>query len=133
MPNKVSQVATAGEIHPTPLLGPVDHTVAIRVDISALTAAEVDQHGYLKAGVPLTRTGVLVGVAPAFVFGVVVEPVKVADGNTALAGITADVDVAVATICQVNRAILEDSLGRALTADEIAGFDRAGSKCVLLY
>jgi hypothetical protein len=33
----------------------------------------------------------------------------------------------------VNRAILEDSLGRVLSADEIAAFDRAGSKCVLMY
>lgn len=132
MPMKVTATATAGEVHPNPFVGPINHTVGIQVDVSTLSTDEVDQYGYLKPGVPLTSGGILVGAAPAFVFGCVVEAVKVADDNSNLAGVTTDVEVAVATICQINRDILEDSLGRVLTANEIAGFDRAGSKCVLL-
>ena len=132
-PMKVTPTATAGEVHPSPFVGPTDHPVAIRVDVSALTAAEVDSKGYLKPGVPLTRAGILPGIAPAFVFGCVAEAVKVHTDNTTLAGVTADVDVTVFVIGAVNRAILEDSLGRVLTADEAAAFDRAGSKIALLF
>ena len=133
MPMDVRSTATAGEVHPNPIVGPAHHPVAIRVDVSALPADYVDSRGYLKPGVPLARTGIPVGVAPAFVHGVVIEAVKVHTDNTTLAAVVRDIDVTIATICQVNRAILEDSLGRALTADELAGFDRAGSKVVLLY
>jgi hypothetical protein len=37
------------------------------------------------------------------------------------------------TIGQVNRKILEDTIGRVLTADELAAFDAAGSTIKLLY
>lgn len=54
-------------------------------------------------------------------YGAVVEAVKVAAGNTsALLNAATDIDVAVATICQINRAILEDSLGRVLTDAELS-------------
>lgn len=133
MPMKVTPTATAGEIHPTPFVGPTDHPIAIRVDVSALTADVVDTYGYLKAGVPLTRAGILPGAAPAFVFGCVAEAVKVADNNTTALATAPDIDVTVFVIGAVNRAILEDSLGRALSADELAAFDRAGSKVALLF
>jgi|SRR5690606_25000916 len=133
MPMRVRDVAPAGEVHANPFVGPIDHPATVRVDVSALTAAEVDKYGYLKPGVPLTRAGELPGADPEFVYGCVIESTRVHTDNTTLASVTADVDVAVATICQVNRAILEDNLGRALTADELAAFDRAGSKCVLAF
>lgn len=133
MPMDVRTVAAAGEVHANPFVGPIDHTVAIRVDVSALDANLVDANGYLKPGVPLQRTGIPIGISPAFVFGCVVEAVKVADNNTTALATAADVDVAVAVVGAVNRAILEDNLGRALTADELAGFDRAGSKIALLF
>lgn len=70
--------------------------------------------------------------APA-VYGVTTGPAKVAVtnavGDLAAAG---TVEVTVATMGQVNRAILEDNLGRVLTAAEIAGFSVAGSLLKLL-
>lgn len=133
MPLKVTATAAAGELHPNPFIGPINHTASIRVDVSALTNKEVDAYGWLKPGVPLTRTGILVGAAPAFVYGCVAEAVRVHTDNTTLAGVTNDIDVAVATIGQINRKILEDSLTRVLTANELAGFDAAGSRMVLQF
>ena len=121
-----------GTAHVSALIGAADNPAQILVDVSALTANEVDSRGYLKPNVPLTRTGLLVGAAPAFVFGVTVEAVKVAASNSgADLAAAVDVFVAVHTNGLFNRDIIEDTLGRALTADEIAGFDRAGSKCAL--
>lgn len=131
MPMRSKVVATEGEIHPTPFVGPIDHTVAIRVDVSALNANLVDSDGYLKAGVLLQRNGTPIGVGTPK-FGAVVEATKVADNNGAALATAPDIDVAVATICQLNRAILEDSLGRALSADEIAS-PAGSSPIVLLY
>lgn len=122
----------SGEIYPLPFVGPYDHTHAIAVDLSALTADEIDADGYLKPGVPLSAAGALVGVGVP-VFGVTIEPLKVADNNEA-ATIAAlgTIDIAVATIAQVNRAVIEDILGRALTADEVAGFSLADCHVILL-
>lgn len=133
MPMRVKDTADAGEVHANPFVGPIDHPIAIRVDVSTLTDAEVDDYGYLRPGTPLTRAGTLPGV-DEFVFGCVIEGAKVADDNVAATLAAAeDVDVAVTVIGAVNRAILEDNLGRVLTANEIAAFDAAGSKVALLY
>ena len=132
MPLRIS-TTDGGSSHGNPFVGPIVATAHIKPDISDLTDKEVDDNGYLKPGVPFTQAGELVG-AGVYVFGVTVEAVKVADGNTAalLDAITADPFVAVATICQVSQDIIEDTLGRALTADELAGFDVAGSKVSLI-
>jgi hypothetical protein len=72
-------------------------------------------------------------VASPAVFGVTIEPLQLADGNT-----QAELDAAgtpwigVATIGQLNKAIVEDNLGAALTAAEIAGFSEAGCLLKLL-
>jgi hypothetical protein len=115
-----------------PFVGPVDHTVGVQVDLSTLTDKEIDKNGYTKPGIPLTRAGAL--VTAGFVFGVTVGPVKVAaDNASATIAALGEQELAVATICQVNRAVAEDILKRAYTAAELAGFDAAGSKCVLLF
>lgn len=115
-------------------LGPIDHTVAIPVDLTQFTDDEIDADGYLKPGIPLDRTGLMIGASPAFVYGVTVEAFKVADDNATatIAALSDAFDVPIALICCVVRDVAEDILGRAYTADEIAGFDRAGSKCVLV-
>lgn len=122
-----------GASHGNPFVGPIVATAHVKVDVSDMSDKEVDANGYLKPGVPLKQDGNLVG-AGTFVFGVTVEAVKVASGNTdaILDAVTADPFVAVATICQVSQDIIEDTLGRALTADELAGFDVAGSKVSLV-
>lgn len=132
-PLSKTTLTSENETYVSPFVGPIDHTHTVDMNITSLTSDEVDADGYLKAGVPVDAAGALVGVATP-VFGVTIEPLKVADGNAAgdLAAAPASIDIAVATICQVNRAVIEDILGRVLTANEIAGFDLAGSTCKLL-
>jgi hypothetical protein len=135
MPIEVKAYAAAAG-YANPLLGPVDHVAHIKVDLSILTINEVDADGYLKPGVLLTLAGILVGIAPAFPFGVVFEATKLAlvtipPTNATLATETGDHFVAVCTHGIVNRDVAEDNMGRAYTADEIASFDRAGSNLKL--
>lgn len=133
MPITVTSTA-GGTAHGNVFVGPVAHTAHIKVDVSALTSAEVDMYGYLKPGVPFLASGLL--VTAGFVYGVTLEAIKVAASNSSAdlaAVVTAgDPFVAVGTIGQVNQDIAEDNLGRAYTTAELAGFDLAGSKLVLL-
>lgn len=117
-----------GTSYGNPFISPVNHPANVLIDVSTLTTDEVDSKGYLKPGVPVNKTGDL--VTAGFVYGVTIEATRIAEDNTDLAN-APDVFVAVATIAQVNRDIVEDNLGRALTAAEIAGFDAAGSKLSL--
>jgi sulfur relay (sulfurtransferase) complex TusBCD TusD component (DsrE family) len=131
MPIRVSPETPGGRVHVIPFVGPIDHTVAIRVDVSSLQTAMVDKNGFLKAGVFLQRNGTPATSAGTG-FGVTIEPMKVADGNaTADLNAAVDVDVAVCVICAVNRKIVEDSLGRVLTAGELDAFN--GKPVVILY
>lgn len=122
MPTRITTNSTSYNVGLNPFVGAVGHTHALAVPMGALTTAEVDANGYLKPGVPLSAAGALVGAATA-VFGVTLEAIKVALTNAA-GDLTAagTVEVAVGTIGQVNRKIMEDNLGRVLTANEIAGF-----------
>jgi len=134
MPTGIRTTA-GGESHGNPFVGPINYSAHVKVDVSALTAFEIDTYGYLKPGVPLTQAGLLVG-AGGFVFGVSIEGSRVANSNSAadIAAVLAADDpfAVVATIAQVNQDIIEDTLGRVLTANELAGFDLAGSKIVLI-
>lgn len=125
--NSTSNTANAGTTPINPFIGPVNHTVPIVVPLSGLTTAEVDLNGYLKPGVALARSGALVG-SGVVVYGVTVESIKVAASNSS-ADLAAggSPEVAVGRIGLVNRKIMEDNLGRVLTAAEIAGFALAGS------
>lgn len=132
MPMMVEKT-TGGIGYGNPFIGGVNHPAQIAVDVSGLTTDEVDQYGYLKPGVPLTKTGVLVG-SGAFVYGVTIEAQKIVPDNptdVTLAAVTADPIITVNTVGHVNRDVIEDNLGRALTADEVTGFDLAGSKIAL--
>jgi hypothetical protein len=72
-------------------------------------------------------------VASPAVFGVTIEPLQLAASNS-----QADLDaagtpwIAVGTIGQVNKNVMEDNLGAALTAAEVAGFSEAGCLVKLL-
>lgn len=115
----------------SPFVGPVDHTVHVQVDVSALTSAEVDSKGYLKPGVVLTLAGVVPGASNTARIGVTVEATKIVAAGATLASVTADPLVAVATVGQINRDIAEDNLGRAYTANEIAALNGVGSSITL--
>ena len=117
-----------------PFVGPVSHTVSIPVTIANLATGEVDDNGWCVPGVPLARDGGLVGVGED-VYGCIYDAVRVALSGSATDRTAAGVvDITVGLICTVNKAILEDNLGRVLTADEIAGFQNNGgdSGCILL-
>jgi hypothetical protein len=133
MPPKITPSVSAGGYgYQNVFDGPADHTQTVKVDVTALTDDEVDADGYIKPGVPLSAAGGLVGAAVA-VRGVVLEPIKVADSNGAadLAAASTAFWLAVPTIGQVRQDAIEYNLGRALTADEIAGFGLAGCRIVL--
>lgn len=123
---------SGGMAHAPVFVGDILGTDVVNVDISDLTTYEVDADGYLKPGVPFSKSGDLVG-STVPVWGVTIEPIKlnhatIPPTNTSLAADTGTFPVAVGFgLC--NRDIMEDNLGRALTADEIAGFDLAGSNC----
>lgn len=129
MPLKVSST-TRGLIHAPVFVGPINGTDVVKVDISDLSDKEVDPDGYLKPGVPFMKDGNLIG-SSGVCWGVTIEATKITTGNTdAILDAETDCFVTVGFgLC--NRDIMEDNLGRALTADEIAGFDLAGSNCRL--
>lgn len=123
MPMRVTNPAgtSSGSQLGHPWIGEPQGPIAIVIPMGALTTAEVDANGYLKPGVPFTRAGAL--VAAGAVYGVTVDAIKVANSNSA-ADLTAagSVEVTVCTIGMVSRAIIEDTLGRTLTAAEVTGF-----------
>lgn len=129
MPPKVTKnVVGASQDYGHPMIGPVDHTHQLAVNVAVLTTREVDSKGYLKPGVLFAKDGTLVGIAPDYCYGVVFAPVKVANGNAAGDLTAAGVQrVAVCRIGIVNGDIAEDNLGAVYTADELAGFERLGS------
>lgn len=132
MPISVTAKSGAGKDYVSPFVGPINHTVGLAVALSGLTNKEIDSKGYVKAGVPFAKNGTLV-TAGEFVFGVTVEATKVAaDNEAATIAALGTVELAIAVIAVVNRDIAEDILERAYTADEVTGFDLAGSKVVLL-
>lgn len=134
MPMSVTQPEDSSNVYGHPFRGKVDHTDQIAVDITALTDDEVDEKGYIKPGVPLRQNGTLVGGGGQVIHGVVLEAIKVADSNSAedLAAASDAFELAIGTIGQVSRAVIEDNLERALTANELAAFGAAGCLVKLL-
>lgn len=125
MPISITETA-GGTSYVWPFVGEMNHPVHIKLDVSGMTSAEIDEDGILKPGVPLTSGGVL--VTSGAVYGVNIEAVKVAAGNAAgdLSG-AVDCLIAVGCVGVVNRDAVEANLGRVLAAAEIAGFAAAGS------
>lgn len=116
-----------------PMVGRVDHTHQLAINIAALTTREIDDKGYIKPGVVVDKAGILVGAGPAYNYGIVIEATKVADGNTAPLLAAAGVKrVAVCRIGLVNGDIAEDNLGAVYSANELAGFERAGCHLALV-
>ena len=129
MPITIEDIASESNTYGKPFVGPgAQYTDVVKLDISDMSSNEVDTNGYLKPGLPLAKDGNLITAAVP-VYGVTLESIKVASGNTdAILDAATDPFITVGTVGVVNRDICEDNLGRALTADEIAGFDVAGSQ-----
>lgn len=64
-----STSTAGGTVHPSPFVGPTNYPAAVRVDVSRLSTDEVDQFGYLKPGVILTRDGQLAKISAFMVTG----------------------------------------------------------------
>lgn len=131
MPLKIG-TTTGGLAHAPVFVGNILNTDVVKVDISDLTTAEVDQFGNIKPGVPLDKSGNTIGDGVA-VYGVTIEPINIGHAtvpptDVSLAADTGTVFVTVG-FGLVNRDIAEDNLERAYTAYEVAGFDLAGSNC----
>jgi hypothetical protein len=113
-----------------PLVGPPGPFTHIKLDLSTLTTDEVDADGNLKPGCVFESNGTPVG-SGQICYGIVTEPIALPitlpRTNTTLGNETADPLIAVCTSGLVNRDVAEDNLGRAYTADELAGFVIAGS------
>jgi hypothetical protein len=121
------ETTTGGAVH-APVFVELWGRDVVKVDLSDLSDEEVDADGYIKPGVPLAKDGSTIANGIA-VWGVTIEAIKVASGGTdAILDAATDCFVAVG-FGLVNRDIAEDNLGRAYSADEIAGFDLAGSNC----
>ena len=129
----LSVVKTAGTTtYGHPIVGTPGPLLQVVVDISGLTTAEVDADGFLKPGVPFTSGGIL--VASGFIYAINPEPIKIVDyvpTDVLLAADTATIPVGMVTGGVINRDIVEDNLGRAMTAAEIAGAAAAGSQFTL--
>lgn len=57
----IIQRTSGGDVYATPFVGPVDHTAQIDAAITALSNVEIDANGYLKPGLPISRSGTKLG------------------------------------------------------------------------
>lgn len=129
MPLKVTSTSgTTGYGHP--IVGEAQGLLQIVVDISELTIAEVDADGFLKPGVMFKSDGTQAD-GSGFIYGVNPEPIKIIDyvpTDVLLAADTATIPVGCVTGGILNRDIIEDNLGRAVTANELTALAAAGSQ-----
>ncbi len=136
MPITVQPVAPVGLAYPVPFLGDTDATLAIDINLTELTAAELDANGVLKPGIPLRKDGHLLANAGDVVYGVTYEALKVAPSNSATdvaaAGTNGVVQAAVVIRGALKQHVAEDVLGRPFTALELAGFTQPGCHVALV-
>lgn len=142
MPISVTETA-GGVVYGSPFVGSPGPVAHMKLDVSTLLidgtqGAQVDSKGYLKPGslfkVPSTVGVPLDGTSGEFVYGVVPEAIKIVaenPTNTTLGADTSDPFIGVVTGGLLNRDIIEDNLGRALHANEIAALKAAGSQFTL--
>lgn len=132
-PTRIRQVSTSGQSYATPFVGPVDHPAPVTVDPSTLLAA-VDGNGWLRPGTLFTAAGTVAANNAVdqteTVYGVLIEATPVVDPAGA-APTQAELDalpnreVIVATLCQINRDVVEDNYNRALSVSEVAALGRS--------
>ena len=120
-----------GPAYAAVIVGAVLGMTHIKLDVSTLTAAEIDANGYSKPGIPLQKDGTLVSGAGQSVYGITIEASKFRVDNTGLAADVTDPIIAVCTSGLVNLDIVEDNLGRALSANELAAFTGGGCRLQL--
>lgn len=131
MPLRIKK--TAGDTTYGPVfLGEILAMEQVVIDISELTTDEVDADGWLKPGVPFKQDGTLAD-GSGHIYAVNPEPqdlflATVPPTNTSLGNDTKTFPLGMGTMGTVNRDIIEDNLGRALTANELTAFATAPCK-----
>ena len=131
MPLKIKK--TAGDTTYGPVfLGEILAMEQVLIDVSELTTDEVDADGWLKPGVPFKQDGTLAD-GSGCIYAVNPEPqdlmlATVPPTNTSLGNDTKTFPLGMGTMGTVNRDIIEDNLGRALTANELTAFATAPCK-----
>lgn len=130
----LSVVKTAGTTtYGHPIVGTPGPLLQVVVDISELTEAEVDPDGFLKPGVSFKSDGTQPD-GSGFMYAMNPEPIKIVDyvpTDALLAADTATIPVGCVIGGVINRDIVEDNLGRAMTANELAAAIAAGSQFTL--
>lgn len=129
-PMKFENVASEGTQYSLPFLGSIEERLSERLDVSALDGTDnVDSNGFLIPGAVLrldssTKTLKAIDGGAQTARGVVLEAVKVAEGNsTTELDAAADLDVVIVVAATVDRAIAEYNLDRSYTANEITAID----------
>lgn len=131
MPMRVKK--TAGDTTYAPVfIGEILAMEQVLIDISELTIAEVDADGWLKPGVPFKQDGTLAD-GSGCIYAVNPEPqdlflATIPPTDVSLAADTKLFPLGMGTMGTVNRDIIEDNLGRALTGNEITAFATAPCK-----
>lgn len=131
MPAHIKKTA-GGTTYAPPFLGEILAMEQVLVDISELTTDEVDADGWLKPGVPFKQDGTLAD-GSGHIYAVNPEPQNLRMAvlpptNGTLSGDTRTYPLGMGTIGTVNRDVIEDNLGRALTANELTAFATAPCK-----
>lgn len=130
----LSVVKTAGTTtYGHPLVGDSGPLLQVVVDISELTIAEVDADGFLKPGAMFKSDGTQPD-GSGFLYAINPEPIKIIDyvpTDVLLAADTATIPVGMVTAGVINRDVVEDNLGRAMTANELTAAVAAGSQFTL--
>lgn len=131
MPMHVKRTA-GGTTYASPFIGSIGAMMQVVVDVSTLTTKEVDADGWLKPGVPFRKNGTLISGSGQFVYAVNPEAQNlrldtVPPTDVSLAADTKTYPLGMAIRGDLNRDIIEDILDRALTANELAAFEAAGS------
>lgn len=128
MPLRVKKTAGTSTYGPV-FIGEILAMEQVLVDVSELTTDEVDADGWLKPGVPFKQDGTLAD-GSGHIHAVNPEPqdlhlATIPPTNVSLAADTKTFPLGMATMGTVNRDIIEDNLGRALTANELTAFATA--------
>lgn len=131
MPMHVKKTA-GGTTYAPVFLGEILAMEQVLVDVSELTTDEVDADGWLKPGVPFKQDGTLAD-GSGHIYAVNPESQNlrldtVPPTNVSLAADTKTYPLGMGTMGTVNRDVIEDNLGRALTANELSAFAAAPCK-----
>ncbi len=127
---EIEKTVSENQTYGHAFVSPIENVDHLKLDVSTLSVAEVDEYGYLKPNVPLQQSGALISAAGQIAYGLTIEAEKLPGrtNNANLATDTSDPLIAVVTQGLLNRDIAEDNLGRALSPNELAALQAGGFK-----